>query len=248
MNIWITGASTGIGAKLALRYAHDGHTVYASARSTEQLSALNLEAKALAGNIIPIPFDVTITESVQNAIKTLRDSTNQLDLAILNAGYYQPIEFDQLSLEHFEKTYDVNLLGVVRCLIPMLDIFKNQGYGHLAFVSSVSGYRGLPRAAAYGSSKAALINMAESLKPECDANNIKLSLINPGFVKTPLTDLNEFEMPFLIEADVAADRIVKGLASKRFEVTFPRRFTYILKILRILPYSLYFIIAKKLLR
>jgi len=248
MHIWITGASTGIGAELALRYAKNGHTVYASARGEQKLQALQSSAAAMSGDIIPVPCDVTDNESVGMAVTQILSNSNTLDLAILNAGYYEPIEFEALSLEHFEKTYDVNLRGLVRCLLPALEQFKRQANGHVAIVSSVSGYRGLPKAAAYGSSKAALINLAESLKPECNANGIKLSLVNPGFVKSPLTDLNDFKMPFLMDTSDAAERIERGLASNRFEVTFPKRFTYCLKLLRIIPYALYFFVAKGLVR
>ena len=134
------------------------------------------------------------------------------------------------------------------CVALLLEHFRQQQAGHLAIVSSVSGYRGLPKAAAYGSSKAALINMAESLKPECNANGIKITLVNPGFVKSKLTDQNEFTMPFILETDDAATRIIKGLESNSFELSFPKRFTYGLKMLRILPYRLYFLATKGLIK
>lgn len=248
MNVWITGASSGIGRELALLYAESGHTVYASARGESALQALADESAALAGDIVAEPVDVTDNESILRAFKNMQSAGEAPDLVILNAGYYNPVEFDQVDLDHFEKTYDVNLRGVVRCLLPALNLFRQRQQGHIAIVSSVSGYRGLPKAAAYGSSKAALINLAESLKPECNANGIKISLINPGFVKSKLTDRNSFSMPFLMETRPAAKRIVKGLEKDGFEVTFPKRFTYILKLFRILPYRLYFLITKSLLK
>lgn len=247
MNIWITGASSGIGAEVAQLYAQAGHTVFASARNQTVLAAIALASADLSGEIIALPLDVTDNESVEVAIEQIQKLCSGLDLAILNAGYYEPVEFDALTFEHFEKTYDVNLLGVVRCLLPLLHYFANAKQGHIAIVSSVSGFRGLPKAAAYGSSKAALINMAESLKPECNERGIKLSLINPGFVKSKLTDRNDFKMPFIMETSDAAQRIVKGLESNSFELTFPKRFTYWLKLFRILPYRLYFALTKKLL-
>ena len=248
MNIWITGASSGIGAALAQLYAQAGHTVFASARNETTLNTMSAAAVNLKGEIVALPLDVTDDASVKKALEKLRQHTQLLDLAILNAGYYEPVEFEDLTLAHFEKTYDVNLLGVVRCLLPLLTIFSKNKKGHIAIVSSVSGYRGLPKAAAYGSSKAALINMAESLKPECNAHGIKLSLINPGFVKSKLTDQNKFEMPFIMETEDAAQRIVEGLESNAFELSFPKRFTYWLKLFRILPYRLYFVLTKKLVR
>jgi len=248
MNIWITGASSGIGAEVALLYAQQGHTVFASARNKTTLDAMAATSADWSGDIIALPVDVTDNNSVNSAFDQIVQHSGQLDLAILNAGYYEPVEFEELTLEHFEKTYDVNLIGVVRCLLPTLRYFSKNKQGHVAIVSSVSGYRGLPKAAAYGSSKAALINMAESLKPECNAQGIKLSLINPGFVKSKLTDRNNFKMPFLMETEDAAKRIVKGLEKNAFEVSFPKRFTYWLKLLQRLPYWFYFFLTNKLVK
>ncbi len=248
MNIWITGASSGIGAELANLYARNGHTVFASARNEDTLTAMQQASSNFSGDVFALPLDVTDNESVLSAFEKMQKMSLAPDLVILNAGYYQPVEFDELTLEHFEKTYDVNLRGVVRCLLPSLKLFGAEKRGHIAIVSSVSGFRGLPKAAAYGSSKAALINLAESLKPECNANSIKLSLVNPGFVKSKLTDQNEFTMPFIMETEDAAIRIMKGLESTAFEVTFPKRFTYWLKLLRVLPYRLYFLVTRALIK
>jgi len=245
MNIWIAGASTGIGAALAKQYSEAGHTVFASARSEDKLLALSQQINDGDGQIIPLPCDVTDNDSVLSAVEAML-SKGPIDVAILNAGYYEPIELENLNLEHFINTYDVNLTGVVRCLLAVLDSMRNQGRGQIAIVSSVSGYTGLPRAAAYGSSKAALINLAESLQPECKAAGIDIRLISPGFVKSPLTDKNSFEMPFIIEADDAASRIFKGLASTSFETHFPKRFTLWLKLLQLLPYRLYLKLAARL--
>lgn len=248
MSIWITGASSGIGAEMAHQYAKAGHTVYASARNQGTLNAMQQSSAAYKGSIIALPLDVTDNDSVMQAFKTIESSDEALNLAILNAGYYEPVEFSELTLEHFEKTYDVNLRGVVRCLLPAMKYFSHNNSGHIAIVSSVSGFRGLPKAAAYGSSKAALINLAESLKPECNAHSIKLTLINPGFIKSKLTDQNEFEMPFIMETEDAAQRIIDGLETNAFELTFPRRFTYWLKLLRILPYRVYFLVTSRLVK
>jgi len=245
MNIWIAGASTGIGAALAKQYAAEGHTVFASARSEDKLIALSKQSEALEGSIHVIPCDVTDNDSVTSAVSAI-ESHGSIDLSILNAGYYEPIELAELDLPHFLKTYDVNLNGVVRCLLAVLPAMRSRGQGQIAIVSSVSGYTGLPRAAAYGSSKAALINLAESLHAECAAVGVDIRLINPGFVKSPLTDKNNFQMPFIIEPEDAAARIVKGLSGSRFEIHFPKRFTLWLKVLRSLPYFLYLKLAAKL--
>lgn len=238
MNVWITGASSGIGESLALLYAREGHTVFASARSEKKLLSLAGQSTEFAGSIVAAPLDVTDNDSVVSQIERLEGQHGPVDLSILNAGYYEPIEIDQLNLEHFEKTYDVNLRGVVRCLMAVLPKALDRQAGQIAIVSSVSGYVGLPKAAAYGSSKAALINLCESLQPECNRHGVQISLVSPGFVKSKLTEKNSFDMPFIIESDDAAHRIYKGLSSNRFETTFPRRFTYMLKVLQLLPYTL----------
>lgn len=245
MIIWIAGASSGIGAALAKTYASAGHTVFASARSADKLQALATESGEWAGKVVALPCDVTDNESVLAAVKEI-ELTGPIDKAILNAGFYDPIELSELDLEHFTSTYDVNLYGVVRCFLALLPGMKGAGHGQVAIVSSVSGYTGLPRAAAYGSSKAALINLAESLQPECKAVGVDVRLICPGFVRSPLTDKNSFEMPFIIEAEEAAERIVKGLNGNSFEIHFPKRFTLMLKLLRNVPYFLYLRLTAKL--
>jgi short-subunit dehydrogenase len=128
----------------------------------------------------------------------------------------------------------------------VLPRFMERRRGHLAVVASVAGYRGLPTSAAYGASKAALINMCEALKPELDRAGVTISVVNPGFVKTPLTDKNDFPMPFLMDADAAAEQMVRGLETGRFEITFPKRFTWGMNLLRCLPYSLYFAVSRKM--
>jgi short-subunit dehydrogenase len=142
----------------------------------------------------------------------------------------------------------VNFFGTVSCLTALMPAYLAARRGHIAVVSSVAGYRGLPYAAAYGASKAALINMCESLEPELAAHGVRLSLVNPGFVRTPLTDQNSFSMPFLMEVDDAARSMRRGLASGRFEITFPKRFTWLVKGLRLLPIALYLRLTRRLLR
>ncbi|MBX2837135.1 MAG: SDR family NAD(P)-dependent oxidoreductase [Gammaproteobacteria bacterium] len=248
MNVWITGASSGIGESLAWLYASQGHQVLASARNAEKLNELAARSSDLSGKIVALPLDVTDNEAVTSHVQSAVAEFGEIDLSILNAGYYEPIEIDQLDLAHFENTYDVNLRGVIRCLMAVLPSALARRSGKVAIVSSVSGYIGLPKAAAYGSSKAALINLAESLRPECEAHGVQISLVSPGFVKSPLTDKNSFDMPFIIESDEAARRIVDGLATSKFEITFPRRFTYMLKVLQVLPYWLLFKITGKMIK
>ncbi len=246
--IWITGASSGIGRALALRYAAAGHTVYASARSVDRLATLSAEAVSLSGSIQAVPLDVTDTDAVNAVVDQWIADSAVPDIAVLNAGFYSPTGLDELTLEHFEQTFAVNYMGVVKCMMALMPHYREKQTGHLVLVSSVAGYAGLPRAAAYGSSKAALINLAESMKPECDARNIKVTVVNPGFVKTPMTDLNDFNMPFQIDTDTAAERMFDGISAGKFEITFPRRFTWMLKFLRILPYPLFFPVVRQLVK
>jgi len=246
--IWITGASSGIGQAVAKLYARDGHTVVISARRLENLTMLasSVQSDGASGKLIPVVCDVTSDESVRGAVTQMIELAAVPDVVILNAGFYEPCELSEATMEHFTTTLNVNFHGVVRCFLEVLPHLQNKDNPHLVIVSSVAGYSGLPRAAAYGSSKAALTHLAESIRPECNAIGIDVTVVNPGFVKTPLTDLNEFPMPFIIDVDTAAAAMYKGVISRRFEVTFPKRFTWIMKFLRILPYPLYFAIARRL--
>ena len=149
-------------------------------------------------------------------------------------------------LEQRRGLVAIIVLAVLTAIETMLPRFRVRGNGHIAVVSSVAGYQGLPSAAAYGATKAALINMCEALRAELQPKGVMLSVVTPGFVRTPLTDRNTFTMPFLIDADTAARRIVDGLQTSRFEITFPRRFSYLMKLLRLLPYGLFFAITRRL--
>lgn len=243
---WITGAGKGIGRAVALGLARRGWTVAASARTEEDLIELAREAQPLVGDIRAYPLDVTDAGAVAQAQNDIETNMGSLDLAILNAGSYERFGARNFSADRFRKQIDLNLMGTVYCLEALMPGFIERGRGHLAVVSSLAGYRGLPNAAAYGATKAALINMCEALKPDLDRAGVKLSVINPGFVKTPLTDKNEFPMPFLVSVETAAERIIRGLETGRFEITFPRRFACILKVLRLAPYGLYFHLTRKM--
>ncbi len=237
---WITGASTGIGRALALTLAGEGYAVAATARSHDKLAELSKEAAGLKGAIVPYPGDVTDETAMAATVETIEANSGPIALAVFNAGNYWPNSGDKLSAENFVKTYTINVFGFAYGLVPVVERFKQRGRGHVAVVSSVSGYGGLPQASAYGSSKAAVINMAEALKFDFDRMNIRIQLVNPGFIDTPLTEKNEFPMPALMPVDKAAQRIADGLRTGGFELTFPRRFTWFLKAMNLLPYPLYF--------
>jgi NADP-dependent 3-hydroxy acid dehydrogenase YdfG len=235
---WITGASAGIGRAVALRLLQDGWTVAATARRADQLSQL---ANAHPGRIIAAQGDVTDAAAMQAAVAHAEGQAGRpIALAILNAGTYLPMSAESFDAAAFRAQMDVNVGGTANALAAVLPGLLARGHGQLAIVASVAGYRGLPTAIAYSATKAALIALAESLKFDLDRAGVLTHVITPGFVRTPLTDRNTFPMPFLIEADDAANRIVRGLRGTGFEITFPRRFTYILKLLRVLPYALFF--------
>lgn len=240
--IWITGASTGIGRAVALAYARQGSIVAASARDGKALEALSQES---GGKIHAYPLDVTDRAANLALVDRIEADLGPIDLTILNAGTHHEVTAATFDPAVFDKLFAVNFFGVVNGLAAIMPRCISRRSGHIAIVSSVAGYRGLPSASAYGASKAALINMAEALQPDLDQHGVTLSLINPGFVRTPLTDLNEFPMPFLMEVDAAASRVVSGLARGGFEITFPRRFTFMLKFLRILPISWYLALTKR---
>ena len=236
---WVTGASSGIGRSLALRLVNDGFNVVVTARDHEKLVQLQHEAPG-PGKIIVLDGDVADPRDMERILAAIEYEHGPMALAVLNAGVYIPVHGEDMHREDFEKTFAVNLHGTVNCLLPAVRHMKARGQGQIAIVSSVTGYGGLPTSAAYGATKAALINMAESLKFDLDKVGVRLQVINPGFVKTAATAKNEFAMPALITPEEAADQIVAGLKSSAFEITFPKRFTYALKLLKLMPYGVYF--------
>ena len=235
--VWITGASAGIGRALALRLAREARPVAISARGTAALDELAAEAP---GRLHPFPVDVGDRAAMAAAVQEIADRFGQIDVAVLNAGTHRPMSAERFSSDTLRQLLEINVMGVAHGLEALLPAMIARRGGHIAVVSSVAGWRGLPTGAAYGASKAALHNLVESLRFDTDRLGIKLQLINPGFVKTPLTDKNPFPMPFLISAEAAAAAIARGLERDSFEITFPRRFTWQLKLLRMLPYRWYF--------
>tara|TARA_R110002110_G_scaffold85816_2_gene223526 strand:- start:115622 stop:116398 length:777 start_codon:yes stop_codon:yes gene_type:complete len=244
---WVTGASRGIGYALALRLAQDGWRVAASARTAKDLNALAAAAASLAGEILPFVVDISEKAGPAVVLAEIEQTLGPVDWAILNAGTHEPVDgtaFDAQTVRHLVET---NLMGTVHCLEPVIDRFVARGRGRIAVIASLAGYRGLPTASGYGATKAALINMCEALRPELLSKDVVLSVVTPGFVKTPLTERNSFPMPFLMDAENAAQRIVNGLATDQFEITFPRRFSYLMKLVRILPYWMFFALSRRLL-
>lgn len=232
----ITGASSGIGAALSAALTAKGHKVSGLARRRDRLDAL---AAALP-NFYPVVADVTDADSVSNAIDRAVTAQGSVDTAILNAGIYQPQDGRAIDPAIYAAHMAVNYMGVVNALAPLVPPMLDRGYGQVAIVSSVAGWRGLPKSAAYGPTKAALISLAESLYFDLVPNGIKLQIICPGFVDSEATSVNDFEMPHLISAERAASFILEGLASDRFSIEFPKAFTRRVGLLRFLPDRLYF--------
>jgi short-subunit dehydrogenase len=234
---WITGAGSGIGEALALRLAAHGHTVIASGRRLEPLAALATRQSS----IMPLAVDVTDRVAIARAVSGL----GVIDTAILCAGIHTPTPAQSFDAGVVRDLMETNLMGAVHCVEALLPAMIARGSGHLVLVASVAGYRGLPTAGGYSASKAGLIALAESLKLDLDGSGVRVSLINPGFVDTPLTRQNPFPMPDLITAEQAADAILRGLKTGRFETAFPFRFALIMKLLRLLPDRLYFALMHK---
>lgn len=219
--------------------------VAVSARSVDDLSSLAAECPS--DTIRAYPLDITDPAAAAATVEAIERDIGELDVAVLNAGTHIPMTAETFSIENFEQLLRTNLMGTVQCLAPVMARFITRQHGHIAVVASVAGYRGLPSAAGYGATKAALINMCEALKPDLDRHGVRLMLINPGFVETPLTAKNEFPMPFLITAEDAADRIFRGLQRPSFEIAFPRRFIFLTKLLRLLPYQIFFFVTRRML-
>lgn len=233
--VWLTGASSGIGRDIALKLADLGATVAASARSEDALNAL---AK-INPNIIPVPVDVTDRNAMERAVQHIQSTIGTIDLAIMNAGVWEQFGARKFSAEKANKSMDVNYGGVVNGIGPLLpDMIKRQS-GHVAFVSSVAGYRGLPNAAAYAPSKAAVISLSETLQPDLARFGVKVSIINPGFVDTPMTEVNKFPMPFIITSQDAADRIITGLKKGKYQIAFPWQTNLMMKFARLMPTRLF---------
>jgi short-subunit dehydrogenase len=236
--VWIIGASTGIGAALAEALVARGANVAVSARRAEPLA---LMAERLgSAQCLALPLDLTQLESVSAAHAKLVTTWQGFDLVVFMAGDYKAMRAWDIDLAVARQMIDVNLTGCYNGLSLVVPQLLKQGSGGIALVSSVAGYRGLPKSLVYGPTKAALINLAETLYLDLEPKGLGVYVINPGFVKTPLTDQNEFKMPHLITAEAAAQHIIDGFEDGDFEIHFPRAFTRQLKFLRHLPYRYYF--------
>jgi short-subunit dehydrogenase len=242
--VWIIGASSGIGAALAAALLQRGALVAVSARRADALRALAAGREAAR----VLAFDLNDDAAFAAAADTLFAAWGGIDLVVFSAGAYAPMRAWQLDANDIDRLLAINLRAPMAAAARLIPQLLKQGNGALAFVSSVAGYRGLPKAAAYGPTKAALINFAETLYLDLAPRGLSVYLINPGFVATPMTAANDFEMPALISPQQAAEEIIAGFGRGGFEIHFPRRFTWWLKLLRLLPDSLYFALVRRFTR
>lgn len=242
---WITGGSSGIGMELAFELSRRGYKVAISARGFDVYDA-TAAGRPEAANIHKFPCDVTDAAQTVSVIREINEKLGPIALAVLNAGTYIPMRGDKVDMEIFRKTYEVNYFGVLNGLLPLIDDMKGRGKGQIAITASVTAYNGLPMAGPYGSTKAALNSLAQSLKFDLDRMNVRLQIINPGFVESELTKKNDFAMPGIINPYNAALRICAGLESGGFEIRFPKRVALPLKFIRLLPYPAYFWLMAKI--
>ena len=241
-NIWITGASSGIGKALAIKFANEGWQVAASARRESLLKELSNQYT----NIQSFPLDVTDSDKCKSVFKDIIEKFENIEICVFGTGIHDPQSEKKFNLEKIKKIMEVNFFGTMNSINSVYDYFGQRKVGQISIISSVAGYRGLPAAGAYCASKSALTSFTESLHFEMKRKNVRVSLISPGFIKTPMTDQNDFPMPMIKSPEFAADQIYNGLIKKSgFEIHFPKVFTFFMKFLRILPSSIYFRFLEK---
>ena len=242
---WITGSSSGIGRALAERLLRDGYRVAVSARSADALAEF---ATSHPGKIGVYPLDVTDPDAVKRVFAAIENEMGAIDLSVFAAGSYTRDYAEDFELSRTRQMFDLNVLGTASCLETVMPAMIARRRGHIAVVASVSGYVGLPGAATYGATKAALNVMCEALYPELGRHGVKITIVNPGFVDTPLTEKNDFPMPFLVSSEEAADTIAKGLAKGKFEIIFPWKMALAIRFLHALPHALRFALTRRMLR
>jgi NADP-dependent 3-hydroxy acid dehydrogenase YdfG len=241
--IWVIGASSGIGEACAKAFMNAGAKVALSGRRAERLNTLAQSVEP--GQALVLSLDVTHQVQLISAYQSIVEAWGGLDLLLFVSGVYTPLRADNFDFEIAQKTIDANLLGPMRAVSIVLPNMLKAHAGHIAIVGSVAGYSGLPKALAYGPSKAGIINFCETLYYDLLPQGVGVHMISPGFVATEATAQNDFEMPALISAEEAAKEILAGLQAGEFDIHFPKRFSGFLKFLRILPYPLYFWIVRR---
>ena len=241
--IWITGGSSGIGKSLAYKFANEGWQVAISARRENLLKEISESNEKIKS----FPLDVTDKVKCKEVFEQIKNYYGDLDVCFFSTGTWSPKEEKDIDVEQIENVFKVNFFGTINTIKAVEGHFKNKKNGIITIVSSIAGYRGLPNTTGYGPSKSALISLAESLYFDFERYNVRVCLVCPGFIKTPMTDKNDFKMPFLKTSEFAADKIYDGLINKnQFEIHFPKELTLTLKFFKLLPSKIYFYLVKKL--
>ena len=230
--IWITGASSGIGKALAIKFAKEGWKVAISARRENLLN----EIAKTYNDIFPYPLDVTDSNKCELVFNSIKEKFKSIDISFFSTGIHDPKSEKSLDLDKVRQIMEVNFFGTINSVNAVYKYYKERKSGQISIVSSVAGYRGLPAGGAYCASKSALTSFTESLNFDMKRNNVRVSLISPGFIKTPMTDQNDFPMPMIKTPEFAAEEIYNGLVKKNaFEIHFPKTFTILVKLLKIMP-------------
>jgi short-subunit dehydrogenase len=237
--VWLTGASSGIGEALAHELARRGARVALTARRGELLERLAADIKSRGGKAECFAGDVLDLDQMKTLVAEIESRMGPIDVAIPNAGTHIFTVPEEFNSREYISLMNLNFGGTLHCVEAVLPGMLRRGRGALAPVASLAGYRGLPRAAAYGASKSAMIHFFESIRFHLVRKGIVISIVNPGFVKTPLTDRNDFKMPFLVDAPRAARIICDGIERGKREIAFPFPFNLVLKMARMLPAPLY---------
>ena len=241
--IWITGGSTGIGKALAIKFASKGWNVAISARRENLLEEISNNNEYIHG----FPLDVTDKLKCKEVFEQINNKFHNIDICFFSTGTWNQKKEKDIDVEQIEDVFKVNFFGTLNSIKAVEEYFKNKKEGIITIVSSIAGYRGLPNSTGYGPSKSALNNLAESLYFDFKRSNVRVCLVSPGFIKTPMTDKNDFKMPFLKTTEYAAEKIYDGLINKNvFEIHFPKSLTLILKIISFLPSKIYFGLVGKM--
>lgn len=241
-NVWITGASSGIGKALTKKFATEGWHVAASARRENLLQDLNKNNS----NIHSFPLDIKDEPETKKVFQDIIEKFQTVDICVFCTGIHDPESEKKLSVEKIREIMETNFFGTLNCILAVNNYFRERKNGHISIVSSVAAYRGLPAASGYCASKSALTSLAESLYFDFKRYNVRVSVISPGFIKTAMTDKNKFPMPMIKSPEYAAEKIFIGLTKKNiFEIHFPITFTIIMKLLKIMPNWLYFFIVER---
>lgn len=237
---WVTGGATGIGRQIALDLAAEGWTVAVTSRNEDPVEPVMADAAGLPGRILAYYCDVTDETGMAATLDAIEKEAGPVMLAIFNAGVYIPVHGEELNLADFRQSYEVNLFGILNGLVPLVARMQARSRGHVVLIGSITSYFGMPTLAAYGATKAALNNMAEALRYDFQKMNIRIQVINPGFVDTALANTERYKIPYYMPVAKASQQTIRAIRSGGYETTFPRRLTWWLKFVRMWPAPMIF--------